>query len=158
MPLVVSVFLQWHNSTQVVKASHLRVDESEEDIKDQGEAPFTPIADQGSIAVASLTIGGFGVPQWQCRSGAELQEVTTVAGTGAAGHQNRARVQAHFCDPQGRFVLQGNRVSVADFVNHRIGVLSVDLQEVRTRLGRRWGHRDAAAQARFSSITPRKRS
>ena len=104
-----------------MKASHVRVDESEEEEKDQEEALVTPIAGQGSIAVASLTIGGFGVPQWQCRSGAELQEATTVAGTGAAGHQNRARVQAHFCDPKGRLlVLPDNCVSVADFVNHRI--------------------------------------
>ena len=109
------------------------MDESEEEEKDQEEALVTPIAGQGSIAVASLTIGGFGVPQWQCRSGAELQEVATVAGTGAAGHQNSARVQAHLCDPQDRLVLPDNCVSVADFVNHRIGVLSVDLQEVRTR-------------------------
>ena len=62
-----------------------------------------------------------------------------MAGTGAAGHQNRARVQAHFCDPQGRFVLRGNRVSVADFVNHRIGVLSAGLQEVTTEAGAAMG-------------------
>ena len=136
-----------------MKASHVRVDESEEEEKDQEEALVTPIAGQGSIAVASLTIGGFGVPQWQCRSGAELQEVTTVAGTGAAGHQNSARVQAHLCDLQDRLVLLDNCVSVAGFVNHRIGILSVDLQEVRTRLGRRWGHRDAAAQTRLPLIS-----
>ena len=96
------------------------MDESKEEEKDQEEALVTPIAGQGSIAVASLTIGGFGVPQWQCRSGAELQEVTTVAGTGAAGHHNSARVQAHLCDLQDRLVLPDNCVSVADFVNHRI--------------------------------------
>ena len=136
-----------------MKASHVSVDESEEEEKDHEEALVTPIAGQGSIAVASLTIGGFGVPQWQCRSGAELQEVTTVAGTGAAGHQDGAGAQARLYCPQGILVLPDNCVSVADFVNHRIGVLSVDLQEVRTRLGRRWGHRDAAPQTRLPLIS-----
>ena len=66
---------------------------------------------------------------------ADLQEVTTVAGTGAEGHQDGAGAQARFYCPRGMLVLPDNRVLVADLWNDRILVLSADLQEVTTEAG-----------------------
>jgi hypothetical protein len=82
---------------------------------------------------------------------ADLQQVSTVAGDGEAGHRDGAAAQAQFHYPYGLTLLPGGRVLVADYSNHRIRVLSADLQQVSTVAGDgEWGHRDgAAAQAQF---------
>ena len=84
---------------------------------------------------------------------ADLQEVSTVAGDGEQGHRDGAAAQAQFCFPSGLALLPDGRVLVADFGNHRIRLLSADLQEVSTVAGDGTeGHQDgAASQAQFSS-------
>jgi acyl dehydratase len=83
---------------------------------------------------------------------ADLQQVSTVAGDGEQGHRDGAAAQAQFHNPGGLALLPDGRVLVADWSNHRICVLSADLQQVSTVAGDGWqGHRDgAAAQAQFS--------
>ena len=83
---------------------------------------------------------------------ADLQQVSTVAGDGERGHQDGAAAQAQFSSPVDFALLPDGRVLVTDQNNHRICVLSADLQQVSTVAGNgRWGgHRDgAAAQAQF---------
>jgi len=82
---------------------------------------------------------------------ADLQQVSTVAGDGEEGHRDGAAVQAQFDSPDGLALLPDGRVLVADSWNHRIRVLSADLQQVSTVAGDgEEGHRDgAAAQAQF---------
>ena len=103
--------------------------------------------------LAVLPDGRVLVSEWHCIRviSADLQQVATVAGTGEAGHQDGAGVQARFDVPTDMLVLPDNRVLVADSGNHCIRVLSADLQEVTTVAGDgERGHRDgAAAQARF---------
>jgi len=84
---------------------------------------------------------------------ADLQHVSTVAGDGEGGHQDGAAAQAQFNGPWGLAVLPDGRVLVADYVSHRIRLLSADLQQVSTVAGDgERGHRDgAAAQAQFRS-------
>jgi DNA-binding beta-propeller fold protein YncE len=84
---------------------------------------------------------------------ADLQQVSTVAGNGEQGHQDSAAVQAQFNCPRAFALLPDGRVLVVDQGNHRIRVLSADLQQVSTVAGDgEEGHRDgAAAQAQFSS-------
>jgi glucose/arabinose dehydrogenase len=83
---------------------------------------------------------------------ADLQQVSTVAGDGEAGHRNGVVAQAQFNCPARLALLPDRRVLVADQYNHRIRVLSADLQQVSTVAGDgRRGHRDgAAAQAQFN--------
>jgi glucose/arabinose dehydrogenase len=82
---------------------------------------------------------------------ADLQQVSTVAGDGGAGHRDGAAAQAQFSSPFGFALLPGGRVLVVDHNNHRVRVLSADLQQVSTVAGDgEQGHRDgAAAQAQF---------
>jgi sugar lactone lactonase YvrE len=82
---------------------------------------------------------------------ADLQQVSTVAGDGEQGHQDGAAAQAQFNHPRGLALLPDGRVMMADMSNHRIRVLSADLQQVITVAGDgAEGHRDgAAAQAQF---------
>jgi DNA-binding beta-propeller fold protein YncE len=83
---------------------------------------------------------------------ADLQQVSTVAGDGGEGHRDGAAAQAQFNYPTGLAVLPGGRVLVSDIGNHRLRVLSADLQQVSTVAGNgeQW-HRDgAAAQAQFN--------
>jgi DNA-binding beta-propeller fold protein YncE len=86
---------------------------------------------------------------------ADLQQVSTVAGDGDMGHRDGAAVQAQFNSPTGLALLADGRVMVADCGNHRIRVLSADLQQVSTLAGDgEEGHRDgAAAQAQFHKST-----
>jgi glucose/arabinose dehydrogenase len=86
----------------------------------------------------------------------DLQQVTTVAGDSGYGHQDGAAAQAQFHGPAGLALLPDGRVLVVDCHNHRIRVLSADLQQVSTVAGDGeagfggGGHRDgAAAQAQF---------
>jgi glucose/arabinose dehydrogenase len=83
---------------------------------------------------------------------ADLQEVITVAGDGEQGYRDGAAAQAQFYWPQGLAVLPDGRVLVADCCNHRLRLLSADLQEVSTVAGDgEEAHRDgAAAQAQFN--------
>jgi DNA-binding beta-propeller fold protein YncE len=83
---------------------------------------------------------------------ADLQQVSTVAGDGEGGHRDGAAAQAQFGCPSGLALLPDGRVLVADEDNHRIRVLSADLQQVSTVAGDgEEGHRDgAAAQAQFN--------
>jgi glucose/arabinose dehydrogenase len=83
---------------------------------------------------------------------ADLQQVSTVAGDGEMGHQDGAAAQAQFSNPSGLALLPNGRVLVADYSNHRIRMLSADLQQVSTVAGDgEVGHRDgAAAQAQFN--------
>jgi hypothetical protein len=80
---------------------------------------------------------------------ADLQQVSTVAGDGGYGYRDGAAAQTQFGNPSGLAVLPGGRVLVAD--NHRIRMLSADLQQVSTVAGDDvCGHRDGAvAQAQF---------
>jgi acyl dehydratase len=82
---------------------------------------------------------------------ADLQQVSTVAGDGEAGHLDGAAAQAQFNNPAGLALLPDGRVLVADQTNNRIRVLSADLQQVSTVAGDgKEGHQDgAAAQAQF---------
>jgi len=82
----------------------------------------------------------------------DLQQVRTVAGDGESGHRDGAAAQARFNQPVGFALLPGGRVLVADWCNHRIRMLSADLQHVSTVAGDgESGHRDgAAAQAQFA--------
>jgi hypothetical protein len=75
-----------------------------------------------------------------------------VAGDGGAGRRDGAAAQAQFNWPTGLALLPDGRVLVADQGNHRIRVLSADLQQVSTVAGDdEEGHRDgAAAQAPFN--------
>ena len=88
---------------------------------------------------------------------ADLQQVSTVAGDGARGHRDGAAAQAQFNRPVGLALLPGGRVLVADWFNHRIRVLSADLQQVSTVAGDgEGGHQyGAAAQAQFSGPSGR---
>jgi DNA-binding beta-propeller fold protein YncE len=83
---------------------------------------------------------------------ADLQQVSTVAGNGEEGHRDGASAQAQFNRPFGLAVLPGGRVLVSDLLNHRVRMLSADLQQVSTVAGNGGeGHRDgAAAQAQFN--------
>ena len=83
---------------------------------------------------------------------ADLQQVTTVAGDGGVGHQDGAAAQAQFNNPRNLVLLSDGRVLVADYWNHRIRMLSADLQQVSTVAGDGEGaQRDgAAAQAQFN--------
>ena len=85
--------------------------------------------------------------------GRELITVgAAVVGTGEMGFHDGAAAQAMFADfvPAMLFLPDG-RVLVSDFSNHRIRVLSADLQQVSTVAGDgEEGDRDgAAAQAQF---------
>jgi glucose/arabinose dehydrogenase len=82
---------------------------------------------------------------------ADLQQVSTVAGDGEHGHRDGAAAQAQFRHPTGLALLPDGRVLVADLFNHRIRMLSADLQQVSTVAGDGGqGHQDgAAAQAQF---------
>ena len=83
---------------------------------------------------------------------ADLQHVSTVAGTVEGGYQDGPSAQARFEGPSGLAVLPDGRVLVADYNNERVRVLSADLREVSTVAGGGPGHTDgAAAVARFSS-------
>jgi hypothetical protein len=63
---------------------------------------------------------------------ADLQQVSTVAGDGGGGHRDGAAAQAMFYWPRALTLLPDGRVLVADWGNHRIRVLSADLQQVST--------------------------
>jgi len=65
-------------------------------------------------------------------SGADLQQVSTVAGNGEQGHRDGAAAQAQFDYPSSLALLPDGRVLVADEENDRIRVLSADLQQVST--------------------------
>jgi glucose/arabinose dehydrogenase len=82
---------------------------------------------------------------------ADLQQVSTVAGDGGEGHRDGAATQAQFNWPSGLALLPDRRVLVVDRANHRIRMLSADLQQVSTVAGDgEGGHQDgAAAQAQF---------
>ena len=74
---------------------------------------------------------------------ADLQQVSTVAGDGEAGNQDGAAAQAQFNFPRGLALLPDGRVLVADQGNHRIRLLSADLQQVSTVAGDgEEGHQD----------------
>jgi len=83
---------------------------------------------------------------------ADLQQVSTVAGDGGQGHRDGAAAQARFNNPAGLALLPDGRVLVVDQSNHRIRILSADLQQVSTVAGDdEQGHQDgAAAQAQFN--------
>jgi DNA-binding beta-propeller fold protein YncE len=83
---------------------------------------------------------------------ADLQQVSTVAGDGGVGHQDGAAAQAQFNCPVGLALLPDGRVLVADEDNHRLRVLSADLQQVSTVAGDgERAHQDgAAAQSQFN--------
>jgi hypothetical protein len=82
---------------------------------------------------------------------ADLLKVSTVAGDGEMGYRDGAAAQAQFRSPHAFTLLSDGRVLVADWGNHRIRMLSADLQQVSTVAGDGGhGHRDgAAAQAQF---------
>jgi glucose/arabinose dehydrogenase len=63
---------------------------------------------------------------------ADLQQVSTVAGDGGQGHRDGAAGQAQFDQPRDFALLPDGRVLVVDIDNHRIRVLSADLQQVST--------------------------
>ena len=66
---------------------------------------------------------------------ADLQQVSTVAGDGGEAHRDGAAAQAQFRRPKGLALLPDGRVLVTDFGNHRIRMLSADLQQVSTVAG-----------------------
>ena len=86
---------------------------------------------------------------------ADFQQVSTVAGNGGDGHRDGAAAQAQFYRPRAFALLPDGRVLVTDEINHRIRVLSADLQQVSTVAGDgNKGHRDGAvAQVQFRSPT-----
>jgi hypothetical protein len=76
------------------------------------------VADQGNNRIRMLS--------------ADLQQVSTVAGDGEAGHRDGAAGQAQFEQPRDFALLPDGRVLVAGFTNANIRVLSADLQQVST--------------------------
>jgi sugar lactone lactonase YvrE len=66
---------------------------------------------------------------------ADLQQLSTVADNGEQGHRDGAAAQAQFRCPAGLALLPDSRVLVADWGNHRIRMLSADLQQVSTVAG-----------------------
>jgi glucose/arabinose dehydrogenase len=86
-----------------------------------------------------------------CMLSADLQQVSTVAVGGGYGHRDGAAAQARFNDPCGLTLLPDGCVLVADEENHRIRMLSADLQQVSTVAGDGGdGYRDGTAvQAQF---------
>ena len=86
---------------------------------------------------------------------ADLQQVSTVAGDGEQGHRDGAAAQAQVRSPNGLALLTDGRVLLADLFNHRIRVLSADLQQVSTVAGDgERGHRDgAAAPVSYTHLT-----
>jgi len=81
-----------------------------------------------------------------------LQQVSTVAGNGEAGHRDGDALQAQFEGPRDLILLDDGRVLVADEHNHCIRMLSANLQEVSTVAGvaRTPGFHDGGAlQAQF---------
>jgi hypothetical protein len=88
---------------------------------------------------------------------ADLQQVSTAVGEGGYGYRDGAAAQAQFFSPRDLAVLPDGRVLIADSTNHRIRILSADLQQVSTLAGGDlWfdsGYRDgAAAQAQFGTV------
>ena len=85
--------------------------------------------------------------------GQDLVSVSAmVVGTGEDGSQDGAAAAAMFSIVSAMLHLPDGRVLLADEANHRIRVLSADLQQVSTVAGDgEEGHRDgAAAQAQFN--------
>ena len=87
--------------------------------------------------------------------GQELVTVSMTVGTGEEGFQDGAAAEAMFRAVYGVLRLPDGRVLVVEAGNHRIRMLSADLQQVSTVAGDgEDGHRDgAAAQARFRRPT-----
>ena len=87
--------------------------------------------------------------------GQELIRVMPIAGTGEEGDQDGAAAAATFGHVIEMLCMPDGSVLVADLNNHRIRVLSADLQQVSTVAGDgERGHRDsAAAQAQFNRPT-----
>ena len=83
---------------------------------------------------------------------ADLQQVHTVAGDGGVGHRDGAAARAQLNYPMGLARLPDGRVLVTDRFNHRIRLLSADLQQMSTVAGvGTEGHRNGAAmQAAFN--------
>ena len=83
--------------------------------------------------------------------GQELVIVSMTVGTGEYGFHDGAAAEAMFRTVYAMLCLPDGRVLVADMGNHRIRLLSADLQQVSTVAGDGvTGHRDGtAAQARF---------
>jgi hypothetical protein len=160
-------------------------DDDEEDDEDEGQGAIIPMPGQDLVSVSAMVVGtgeeGFqdGAAAAAMFSGisamlrlpdgrvlvsdmrnhrirmlsADLQQVSTVAGDGEEGHQDGAAAQAQFHCPGRLALLPDGRVLVPDMRNHRIRVLSADLQQVSTLAGDgEEGHQDgAAAQAQFHS-------
>ena len=61
----------------------------------------------------------------------DLQQASTVTGDGEPGHRDGAAAQAQFNQPRCFALLPDGRVLVADRWNHRIRMLSADLQRVQ---------------------------
>ena len=82
---------------------------------------------------------------------ADLQGLFEVAGGPTRFHHDGPATIAKFCWPHAFALLPDQRVLVTDMGNHRIRMLSADLQQVSTLAGDGgYGHRDgAAAQAQF---------
>ena len=113
-----------------------------------------PIADarfQNPCVLLRLPDGGIlvGDGRYIRKISPDLQEVTTVAGDGTDGYRDGAAAQARFRRVRSFLLMPDNRVLVADRGNHRLRMLSADLQQVIAVAGTGVeGHRDgAAAQA-----------
>ena len=109
----------------------------------------------GAIALASMDDGSVLVVDMGNHRirliSANGEHVRTVAGSVVGGHQDGPAAQARFNFPSGVVVLSGGRILIADRLNHRIRLISADLQQVSTVAGDgTQGHRDGCAtQATF---------
>ena len=130
-----------------------------------GDRIIIPMAYQGDITVTSMTRGGLGfrdgsaaqaqfdaaialasmddgsvlvVDQYNNRIrliSANGKHVRTIAGSGEEGHQDGPAAQARFNYPCAVVVLSDGRILIADGRNHRIRMMSADLQQVSTVAG-----------------------
>ena len=126
-----------HDDDDVEEAEAWGSEEEDEEDEEQGDE------DEGLAAIIPMP-------------GQDLVSVgAMVVGTGEEGFQDGAAAAALFGHVAAMLHLPDGRVLVADRNNHRIRVLSADLQQVSTVAGNgERGHRDgAAAQARFSRPT-----
>ena len=103
-------------------------DEEEDDEEEEEGGVIVPMPGQDLVSVSAM-----------------------VVGTGGYGFQDGAAAGARFSTVYAMLCLPDERVLVADWGNHRIRVLSADLQQVSTVAGDgERGHRDgAAAQAQL---------
>ena len=116
---------------------------------DEQNGPLTDARFLEPTALLRLPDGCVLVGDRHCvrKISARIQEVTMVGGSGDGGFRDGAAAQARFRWVRSLLLLPDGRVLVADSGNHRIRILSANLQQVRTVAGNdeHGGYRDGTA-------------